>query len=206
MNRFRILAVAALATLATMALLGAGSASATRLYKYTTPSANDALGVGSTIDLTTEPGTSILIKETGGGTNDTCTGLDIHGDIIVDNGVTIRVTGLTATGCSHTSDSLKNADGTYGQLQVSNTAGTTNGTLVSKEMRITVQSTIFGISCTLNTGAGTTLGSLTGAKSSTGQAKATFNAVVSAGAFCGDWTMMGSFSVNTPLGLTVEAS
>ena len=222
MKYLKILGLAAVAAMALTAFMGAGTASATQLYKYTTPSANDKLGVGTTILSSLESGTSALLKDTGGLANDTCTASEVHGTITKDTSSSPAVnpqgaiTTLSFTGCSHTTNVLAN-----GSLEIKNIAGTTNGTVISKEARVTIKSTVFGISCTANTGAGTTIGTLTGAKKTEAEAKeeeetekvptlhrATMDisAIISLENGCGDSTWTGSYVVTSPVGLTVEAS
>ena len=202
MKYLKMLGLAAVAAVATMAYLGAGSASAQTLYKYTTPSANEKVATGTELVLTLEKETSLLLKDTLGGVNDTCTGSEMKGKVgtntTTDAGGAIST--LTFTGCSHTKDTLAN-----GELEIKNIAGTTNGTVVSKGARITMTSTIFGISCIPNTGAGTTLGTLTGAKSPTAQATLDINSVITLENGCGDSTWTGKYEVTSPVGLTVDS-
>ena len=72
MKYLKILGLAAVAAMALTAFMGAGTASATGLWKYTTPSENDTLGVGTTITASLEAGTSAVLRDTGGLANDTC--------------------------------------------------------------------------------------------------------------------------------------
>ena len=202
MKYLKMLGLAAVAAMALTALLGAGSASAQTLYKYTTPSANDTIAVGTVLTSTLESGTSALLKDTLGGVNDTCTGSEVKGAVGTNTTTDAggAITSLTFTGCSHTTDVLAN-----GELEIKNIAGTTNGTVVSKNARVTIKSTIFGISCTANTGAGTTIGTLTGAKTSTAQATMDINGVITLENGCGDSTWTGSYLVTSPAGLTVDS-
>jgi len=210
MKYLKMLGLAAVAAMALTAFLGAGTASATELYKYTTPSNNDTLGVGTVLESTLETGTSALLRDTLGGANDTCTSSVVKGTIEAAGGVVPhpngKISSLTFTGCSHTTTVMKNADGFFGSLEIQSIAGTTNGTVISKESRVTVKSTIFGLSCVANTGAGTTIGTLTGAKSSTGKATMDINGVITLEGGCGDSTWTGSYEVTNPVGLTVEPS
>ncbi len=204
MKQLKTLALAAVAALALVAL-GAGTSSATELYKYTTPSPNDTLGAGTELVLSIESGTSMLLKDTLGGSNDTCSSSEIKTTIESAGGISAHPSGkvghLTLGGCSHTSDTLAT-----GELEIRQIAGTTNGTLISKGARVTFKSTIFGVSCILNTGAGTTIGTLTGAKGTTTAATADINGVVTLENGCGDSIWTGSYSVTGTPGLTVEAS
>jgi hypothetical protein len=216
MKYLKMLGLAAVAAMALTAIIGAGTASATELYKYTTPSANDTLGAGTAIEATLKGGTSALLKDTGGSTNDTCTGSTVGGTITNSGGSGLAVSGtittLDFTGCTHTTDPLPNSEiktesgvihKEYGTLEIKWISGTTNGTVVSKNTKVTVQSTVFGISCVANTGEGTVIGTLTGAKSSTEHATMHINGVIEMG-ICGDSTWTGTYLVTNPTGLTVE--
>ena len=202
MKYLKILGLAAVAAMALTAFLGAGSASAQTLYKYTTPTANDAIANGTELVSSLKAGTSALLKDTGGLANDTCTGSEVKGAISTNTTTDAggAISSLTFTGCSHTTHVLAN-----GELEVKNIAGTTNGTVISKGARVTIRSTVFGISCVANTGAGTTIGTLTGAKSSTAKAQMDINGVITLENGCGDSTWTGSYEVTNPLGLTVDS-
>src|SRR5215204_2945990 len=81
MKHLKPLGLAALTLTALLAFIGAGAASATELYKYTTPSANDTLGVGTEILLTLNAGSSLRIEETKwfpGETRQTCTTAELR--------------------------------------------------------------------------------------------------------------------------------
>ncbi len=202
MKYLKMLGLAVVAAMALTAFLGAGSASAQTLYKYTTPSANDAIALETELVSSLETGTSALLKDTLGGANDTCTSSEVKGKISTNTTTDAggNISSLTFGGCSHTTTVLAN-----GSLEIKNIAGTTNGTVVSKGARVTVKSTIFGVSCVANTGAGTTIGTLTGAKSSTANATMDINGVITLENGCGDSTWTGSYLVTSPAGLTVDS-
>ena len=207
MKALKILALGATAALVAITVLGAGTASATNLYRYTTPSANDRIALGTEIVMSLQPETSILMKDTAGLPNDTCTGSEMRLKLEKDTSSIPAANAqgpmsvFSLSGCSHASATLS-----AGTLELKSVPGTTNATAISRGARITLKSTIFGISCFLNTGAGTTLGTITGAKSLTGLAVFDVNGVVSLENGCGDSTVTGTYQVTTPTGLTVEAS
>jgi hypothetical protein len=206
MRYLKMIGLATLAAMAITAILGAGTASATQLYKYTTPNANDSLGIGTEIEATLESGTSALFKDTSGNTVDTCTGSSLKVQIEKDTTNGVNPQGkpsiLTLSGCTEST-----LVGGKGELEIKNIAGTTNATVISRGAVVTIPSTFLGISCTVTTGTGTSLGTLTGAKSSVGQATLDINAVLALDpAFCGDLTWTGSYAITSPVGLTVEAS
>jgi hypothetical protein len=203
MKYLKMLGLAAIAAMALTAIIGAGTASATELYTYTSSGPAETVAVNTEIVSSLKSGTSALLKDTGGSTNDTCTGSEVKGKIENTGGKTSegkhpsgKISALTFTGCTHTTDVLAK-----GSLEIKNIAGTTNGTVISKEAQVTVQSTVFGISCTANTGTGTTIGTLTGVKSSTEHATMDINGVINMGAFCGDSTWTGTYIVTSPTGI-----
>ncbi len=205
MSFFKNLGLIAAASVVIAMLLAPGNASASGFYKYTTETgANDPLGVSVTVTLSLESGSSSLSKDTLGGANDTCTSSEIN--MKVESATPTsnpkgKISTFTQGGCSHTTTTLEN-----GEMEFKNIAGTTNATVIIRKTRVTVKSTIFGISCVSNTGEGTTVGTLTGAKSSTGKATLHFNGVIGQENGCGDLTWTAPYWVTSPLGLTVENS
>jgi len=201
MKHLTKIALAAMAMSALLAMVGAGSAAATELYKATAES-NDTLANGTEIAATMKSGSSLLIKDTGGLANNTCTGSEIKGT--VENAGTStgnpisKTSSLTFSGCSSAMTVLA-----PGELEIKSIAGTTSGTVVSKGMRVTFKSTLFGVSCVVASGTGTTLGTLTGA--ATGEsATLHVNGVVTIENGCGDSTLTGTYLVTNPTGLVVE--
>lgn len=206
-------ALAAAVSMAFMAILGTAPASATELYKYTTPSANDTLGAGTTITATLSSGSSLRLEETKFAeqlTLQTCSLAQLNAKIENAGGAESHASGkLTnfATGFCAQQWGLLNP----GELEFEHIAGTTNARVISRNMETTFFSVVFGISCVFKTGAGTELGVLTGASSSTGHATLHVNALLGytgpAGVFpCGDGRLTGTFTVTTPTGLVAEAS
>jgi hypothetical protein len=170
------------------------------LYKNTAPNPNDTLGAGTELAMSLESGTSLLLKDSAGTTTETCTGSEVKGKTEVGGTtVTAPVSTLTYTGCSHTTKVLK-----PGKLHIAWSSGT-DGTVSWSESEVTVISTAFGASAICKSGAGTTLGSLTGAKSKTDQATLDVNAKISCG-ILGTATLTGTYKVTSPTGLVVEGS
>jgi hypothetical protein len=183
----------AIAAVSVIAFAGADTASATVLEI-----GGATQGQSVTIETSLAAGTSAIIKDKNGTTNDTCTGSNVkfrtEGSF---HGATVggAVSSLTFTGCSHTTDVLA-----LGSLSISWTAGT-NGTLSSSGAEITVKSTIFGISDVCKTGAGTTIGTLTGVSS--GHATMHINARVAC-SISGTSTWIGTYTITSSTGLGVE--
>jgi hypothetical protein len=211
MKDLKMLGFAALAAMATMAFIGAGTASATELYKYTTPSANDTLGVETTI-LGSLTGGTAKLTSTSGTLLDTCTGGEVDIDVEDAGGATKtvlgKITALTWSGCIEPTESVKLADGTYGTMEIHHITGTTNGTVTGKNSVVKVNTTIFEAICEYTVGSALHLGTLIGAKSSTGHATLAINTVVPAknSFFCPDAKWEANYTVTTPTGLMVEAS
>jgi hypothetical protein len=199
MRTFEMLRLAIFATFVLTALLGTSMASATEIY-----SNGVTQGAGTTLEWTQKSSLTLLVRDTGGSLNDTCTGSSVSMKTANAGGsgvsVTSSISALSFTGCTHTTDPLKNADGTYGSLELKWTKNT-EATVISKETRITHISTVFGISCTANTGAGTTLGTLNTAG---GAATFELSAVIEMGVFCGDSIWTGTYLITKPSKTTIE--
>ena len=165
MKHLKILGLAAVAALGLMALVGAGTASATTL-------ATDAAGTihytkGTVIDSSLKPGTSATLEETGGGVIATCTESTVRGtlqDPVVKTGEVEYVSGTWITGpideitwksCSQTTDNLS-----LGSLEIMKT-GADEGEVVGKNSSVTLS--VFGVSCVYGTSAeGNKLGTIKG--------------------------------------------
>lgn len=202
----RRLWVLALAGLALSLWGGVGSASATKLYKYTTPAANDAIGVNQLMQAALETSAGdmipeVRVKDTANAQINTCKVSGIEWRIEEDAGTPKgAVSALVFGTCSDVTAVLAN-----GSLEISHIVGTTNGTLTSKGMEITMKSTALGISCVAKTGVGTTIGTVTGAKAANGKATIDLNGVIGWGV-CGSSVWTGSYTVEEPEGLTIEAN
>ncbi|HEU4706879.1 MAG TPA: hypothetical protein VFS64_06820 [Solirubrobacterales bacterium] len=208
MKHLKMLGLAALAVMGLMAFLGAGTASATELQINTTPSANSTCGSaphdeGCTIEATLEAGTSATLSDTFRISVDTCTASTVEGrieDASAAGNPTGRISTLTFGGCSDTTTVVRN-----GSLEIEHIAGTTNGTVTSKEAEVEVFSTALGATCRAVTGTGTSLGTLTGAGHGLTNATMDINATITmegCGISSGKW--VGRYEVTSPTGLTVE--
>jgi len=183
MKPVRVLGVIALMTAALLALIGAGSASATVLC--TNSSCTTTYASGTTIDYTLKSGTTSRLSDTSSNSLATCTGSTVRGKISSESGASIssNLESLTWSGCSQTTTTIKN-----GSLAITWTSGTSNGSVSSSSSEVTM--VVVGVSCTYGTGAGTTLGTLKGGE----EPVLSISAVVSktAGSFIcpssGKWT------------------
>jgi hypothetical protein len=222
MKYLKMLGLAAVAAMALMAVVGASTASATELYQVTPGGVKDTLGYGTTLHATLEPGTSAALTDTAGNPIDTCTTSTVHGTIGVEDagGVKTGVGSSTTTTVGKIGSLTWGASGdpctaevtnttVKGELEIHHIAGTDNGTVTGKGNVVTIK--IFGISCLYGTGAGTTLGTLTGKTSATEHATMDINAVINEQEpkqfICPDtgrW--IGSYVVTSPTAVYVQAS
>jgi hypothetical protein len=208
MKYLKIIGLAALAAMALTAFLGAGTASASNLRIF---GSGTNLKVGTTIEASLEKGTSAFLEDAFGLTAVTCTGSNVHGVIERTTQEPVGKTGqpkgkisaggLTFTPCGHTVDVEAN-----GELEIRNIAGTTNGTVFSSGAKVKVFNTLLNQNCIANTGAGTDIGTLTGAKSAITNATMDINGLIpleGCSASNARWT--GSYEVTKPVGLVSEA-
>lgn len=193
MKYLKILGLAAVAAMALMAI--ASTASATTL-EIKGVAQNSSVELVSSL----EKGTTATLQTTDKSTLvDTCTGSEVKGKTegtFTGNVIGGKVSSLTFTGCSHTTDVIN-----PGKLTVSHIAGTTNGTVTSDEAEVTVTSTTFGASLVCATGAGVDIGTLTGVKE--GSATMDIKGVINCGFFIPSALWEGSYTVTTPnIGVT----
>lgn len=203
MNSLERLGLTILAVVAVAASTGSGVASATEIYRYTAGGSHDLLSGGVTYKFELVKGTTTRLEDAFGLTGTTCTAFSLHADETQWwFGVRkLKITTLDFSSCGHTVDVEAN-----GELEIKNIAGTTNGTLISRGMKVKVFNTLLNQNCTMNTGEGTSLGTITGATSSTGQAGLDLNGLVpleGCSASNARWT--GTATASTPVGMTVES-
>jgi hypothetical protein len=191
MKHLKCLGLAALAAMALTAFLGAGTASATTLQ-----AGGKNLPAGSEFITTLKAGTSSIMKDSSGTTTDTCTQSENRNKTTNETGAKVisTVTFQQTSGCSHTVKVLKTGSGT-----IEWTSGI-NGSVTAAESEVTVVSTAFGASAVCKTGAGTPIGTLTGAKE--GHATMDVNAKISCG-ILGTATLTSTYTVTSPTALTV---
>jgi len=191
MKYLKTFGLAAMAALALMAV-AAGSASATTLATK-----GVAVTTSESIKASLASGTSAILKDKNGTTNDTCTGSEVEGSTsspFTGASVGGAVSKLTFTGCSHTTDVIKS-----GNLSVAWTSGL-NGTVSSSGAEVTVKSTVFGVSAICSTGAGTVIGTFTGVNEGNGTMH--INATTLNCGVLGTSSWTGTYTVTTP-GLSV---
>jgi hypothetical protein len=186
MKSFKI-PILATAALAAVACVAAGSASATTLA-VTGVAKNSAVSLEASL----AAGSSTIVRDTNQTSTETCTQSTMKGATespFTGATVTATLSSLTFAGCSHKTTVIK-----PGKLHFAWTSGT-NAVVSSSGMQVTTESTIFGISCTSNTGTGTTIGTLTGVKE--GNATLDINAVITKG-ICGTYNWTGTYVITTP--------
>jgi hypothetical protein len=195
MKHLKMLGLAAVAAMALMAVVGAGTASATTLYV-----GGVAQNKSVSITATLSAASTAVLKDEGGTTTDTCNTSEVkgatEGTFTGASTVGGAVKNLAFGGCSHTTKVLAN-----GSLKID-----ASGNVTSSSAEVTVVSTVFGISAVCKTGAGTKVGTLNGTNDPTKHATMTIDATNSLD--CGilgnsSWT--GSYTVTSPTGLNVGA-
>jgi hypothetical protein len=172
-----------------------GPASATTLEVETATQNQSA-----TFSASLSEGTSLILKDKNGVTNDTCTGSEFWGATEGSfSGPTVsgKLASLSITGCSDTSHVLS-----PGWLSFGWTSGT-NASVTSSGEEWTSKSTVFGISAICKTGSGTNIGTLTGVK--TGHAIIHISATTLNCGVLGTSAMSGTYTVTSPIGLGVES-
>lgn len=195
-----MLGIVVMAAMALMAVIGAGSTSATELFKDT-GSTNDTIRRGTTIEATLKSGTSAILTYTPGFTPiDTCTSSNLIGKLEEAGGESAHPGGktLTLSGCSHTTHVID-----PGKVYVEHIPDTTNGYVYSSGAELEFYSTDYKTNVVCKTGVGVLLGMLTGAASE-GHATFHVNAVLPCSPiYSVRWT--GTYTVTNPTGLIVEA-
>ena len=201
MKHLKMLGLAVVAAMALMAMVGAGSASATALYNGATK-----LGVGATIDfsnvgpvkLTNTAGTEVL---------DECTGSTVKGTISQAGGAGVAVKGniseLTWSGCT-----VPTTTDEKGGLEVIWTAGTEGTVKASAEIGVTINTIFFGV-CKYGVKAGNHLGTIKSSAAGTAQFTANATATKLAGSnfACPETTKwIAAYQSTTPHNLRVENS
>lgn len=165
MRHLKMLGLAVVAAAAFMAFIGASSASATVICTETVTPCPAGKKIGPKGDATDNfihatlvPGTSASLRNTERKLLVTCTESTVTAESELTGSATetakAKVTKLTFGGCSSGVAVLK-----PGTLEVHWTEGD-DGTVTSKEAEVTVN--IVGTTCTYGSGAGLTIGTLTG--------------------------------------------
>lgn len=191
MKRRKKAAAVAIAITA-MALVGATSASATTLEV-----GGVVQNASVTYSMSLVPDSSSITETTSGSSSHTCTVSQIHGSTsspFTGTKVTGPVTTMTFENCTRAM-TVHNA----GKLWFEHITGTTNATVFSEETDVT-KGTVFGtLTCT--TGAGTHIGTLTGAAA--GHATLDVKAVLNCGVLVPSMLWTATYTVTSPLGLGV---
>jgi hypothetical protein len=153
MEHLKMLGLAVIAALGLLALVGVGTASATRLC--TDSACNTVYPTGTSFHATLVPETSSTGKS-GSVTISTCTESTASGNTQNETGASIVISGVNIqTGsCSQTTHTLA-----AGSLSIMRT-GLNTGEVIAKGNAVTQG--IFGTSCTYGTGEGVKLGTFTG--------------------------------------------
>jgi hypothetical protein len=154
MKHVRLPGLIVVAAMALMALLGVGTASATVLCKTTTNPCGETWKYSGTVKGTLKSGTSAVVKDTSGTTQDTCTGGSAEGSASAGGAtstVTGKTSGLTLSGCASTTDIIEGCEG-----EIHSISGTSNGTATVKGCAVTGVAS--GVSCTYGAAGGIDVG------------------------------------------------
>jgi hypothetical protein len=144
-------------------------------------------------------GSSELFQDTNGITFNTCTQSGFQGTLegtFTGESVGGKLSSFTHSGCMHTI-----TVDAAGSLSVAWISGTTNGTVTSSGLEMTMLYTPLGVTINCKTGSGTDLGLLTGVKS--GHATLDINAVINCGFFVPTAVWRASYTITSPTGLGV---
>jgi hypothetical protein len=174
MKYLKALGLAALSAVVLAAILGAGTASATKLCSTTVDPcpAGQHWPAGTEIDFSLVPGSSSLETDTAGNKIQTCTKSTIKGKTTTTGSSTETVKGnitsLSWEGCE-----FPTTTNILGGLEIHKIAGTSNGTLTSAKhsetgriTEVTINTIFFG-SCIYGIANGVSIGDLTEGKGST---------------------------------------
>jgi hypothetical protein len=197
-----------------MAIAGADSASATTL-EIGGVTQNKSV----TFSTSLTAGTSLIVKNTSGSSENTCTKATLSGSTTSSTikGVTTHnsYTGEQLTGPISALQFGEDANGKgcttnttvhqKGTLHLTHVAGTTKATVVSSGAEWTSYSPAFGVYINCKTNTGTHLGTLSGTGDATKHASLAVNAVLNCGFFVPSAKLEGSFTVTSPTGFGVSA-
>jgi hypothetical protein len=202
MNTLRRLGRLAVTSMALLLIAGGACASASELYKYTSPGPSDTLGVGTPIKVSMLAGWSMHSEETSGWATDTCTAWAMEGTLKSAGGEASHpIVGLSSSnisGCVNATKFLK-----PGELEIRYVGSGTEGDLYLKNAEMTYVDTTLGIDCIVKIETATQIGRLTGAKS--GSATLYLGWWLPEVGLCSDKRVVGTLSVTSPTGLIVEA-
>ena len=188
MKYVKILGLAAVAAMAMMAFTAASASATTLEVGGVTKNASVAINASLT------GGASVLLKDTAGFSQNTCTTSNVSGSSstpFTGTSVTGTIASLTFSTCTRPVTVHK-----PGKLEVTWTTGT-NGKVASEEAEVTVGSAIGTLTC--KTGTTTEIGTLTGV--SVGNATMDINAVLNCG-IVPSATWSGTYTVTSALGVS----
>ncbi|MGN6276334.1 MAG: hypothetical protein ACTHNP_10480 [Solirubrobacterales bacterium] len=199
MKYVKMLGLAAVAAMALMAIVGAGSASATVLCKNNTSSpCSEVYGANTVVKAKIKSGTSALLENTSGTIEDTCTESAIQGETANAGSSTTTVeskaipaANLTwGASCTNTTDTTAG-----GKLEIHASTGG-NGTVTAKEFKVTIN--LAGVTCTFGAQTGINLGTFTGGTEPTLNINVVVNKVEGSFLCPGDATWKGTYVVTSP--------
>lgn len=202
MKHLKMLALAAMAVTAVVAFVGAGTASASVVFKINPDGTLTTLPIGTVIDASQTA--SAKLSSTGGATLDTCTGATIKTKLTSNSTPGAKGTNeaLTWSGCTEPTETSL-----LGEMEISPIGSGPNGTVTAKKTVVKVNTTIFGAVCEYTAGESLDLGTLVGATSPSGSSSIEINTVVPAknSFFCPDAKWEANFKITEPSPLTIRS-
>ena len=218
MKHLKMLGLAAMAAMALMAFVGAGTASAKEgvLCSTATDPCTSKWAVGTVLDFSQEPGTTLLLTNTAKEPLDTCTTATVEGDLTANpdasGTATGKITKLTwgspTTPCLYPTTTVTN-----GALKIEAEGGGTGNVYADAKIEVTIQIPIFG-SCIYGVEANTKIGTLSEGKkvagTNAGAPKFTANAIakrLNANFACPETAVWsGSYILTSPENTTLWVS
>lgn len=157
MKQLKLFGLVVAAVLGSAAFAGAGMSQATVLCTTADNGCTMTYPLGTVIDLSLKSGTTMVLRNTSGSLEDTCTGGTINGKVSAETAaaVSVALSDWNWSSCITTSDKVA-----AGSLEIELITGTHNGTVTGKGTEW--KFTLAGGECTFGTGSGTDLGTLTG--------------------------------------------
>lgn len=161
MKYLKMLGLAAVAAAALMAILGASTASATVICKnnLNTEKCSEPYAIGTKGTASLEKGTSLVLTDTEGESLDTCKESTVTG-VLKSQGSGVpalsELSSLTWGGCNFTTTTVNPGSGELTWIK-----GTDNGTLVTHNTQVTINTIFFG-TCSYGTGASLDMGTTVG--------------------------------------------
>jgi hypothetical protein len=199
MKQLKLFILALSAILGLLAFAGAGASQATVLCTTEQTACSMPYSLGTAIDLSLTSGNSMVLRNTSGTIEDTCTGGTIKGKSGAEaaTAVPVELSEWSWTSCTNTTSTVA-----AGSLEVDQIKGTHNGTVTGKGTEW--KFILAGVECTYGTGSGTDLGTLTGGAEPVLDINAVINKIAGKFLCPSDVVLEAKFVVTEPHALYVD--